>query len=159
MSTSPPNEEHDAIRTLVRYLGEGHGARAATPVEGARLREFFARRVLRAEPDEYVLMKYRKHVQDDLEWPEDTSSEEYLESLRTIVLDPRSSIYLTTESDRGEWTIYFVGRVRRAWRGPDGSDRIAVLFNGERHFFITGFQPTVGDAYVNRQRGFWLQQT
>ena len=159
MSARPPHDEYDEVRTLVRGLGEARGAGVATPSEVGRLREFFARHVLRATIDEYILAKCRKHVQDDLEWPEDTTPEEYLESLRTTVLDPRSNIYLTTESDRGEWTIYFVGRVRRSWRGPDGSDRVAVLFNSERHFFITGFQPTVDDAYIDRQGGFWLQQT
>ena len=146
------------MRTLVRDLGNAAGSRQATSVETAHLREFFARRVLHMEVDDYILRKYRRHVQDDLHWPEDTTPEEYLESLRATILDPGSRIYLTIEHDRYEWTICFVGPVRRAWRGPDGSDRIAVLFNGERHFFITGFQPTSSDAYIDRQGGFWRQQ-
>src|SRR5688572_329836 len=86
MSATPPYDEYDEMRTLVRDLGEARGSRAATPVEVARLRDFFAGRVLRSEVDDYILAKYRKHVEDDLEWPEDTSPEEYLESLRTTVL-------------------------------------------------------------------------
>jgi hypothetical protein len=139
-------------------LGEGGGSRRASAGELNRLREFFARQVLRAEVDDYILKKYCKHVLDDLHWPDDTSPGDYLESLRTTVLDPRSAIYLTADNEAGDWTIYFVGRVRRDWRGPDGSDRIAVLFNGERCLFITGFQPAMGDAYIERQGGFWLQR-
>jgi hypothetical protein len=158
MSIGSPSGDYSEIRTLVRELGEARGTQPATPAEVARLRDFFAHHVLPATPDAYVIAKYGKHVESDLEWPEDTSPEEYLESLRSTVLDQRSEIYLTDESDLEEWTIYFVGRVRRAWQGPDGSGCIAVLFNGERHFFITGFQPTMSSAYVDRQGGFWLKQ-
>lgn len=159
MPTESPHDEFDEIRDLVRSLGEARGARIARVEEVVRLRSFFARRILRAEVDDYILAKYRKHVEDDLEWPEDVSPAEYLESLRITVLDRRSSIYLTDETDLAEWTIYFVGRVRRDWQGPDSSGCVAVLFNGERHFFITGFQPTMGTAYIDRQGGFWLRQT
>src|SRR5207248_96948 len=111
---------------------------------------------LRSFVDDYILAKYRKHVEDDAQWPADTSPSEYLESLRGTVLDPRSAMYLTDEDDGTEWSIYFVGRVRRAWRGPGGHDRLVVLFNGIRGFLVTGFQPDGGDTYVDGQGGFWV---
>ena len=140
----------------MRELGEGGGTRRATPEEVARLREFFGRRVLRATVDLYIGEKHAKHVERDEEWPPDTSPEEYLDSLRETVLDVASAIYLTDDTPTGEWAIYFVGRVRRTWRGPRGSNRIAAMFNGERHRLVTGFQPFGDDAYVERQNGFWL---
>jgi hypothetical protein len=150
--------EREEIRRLVRELGEARGSRLPTPEEVSRLRNFFGRRVLRSHVDDYIRRKYFQHVGDDAQWPEDTTEEEYLESLREIVLDPQSAIYMTDDDDEGEWTIYFVGRARRSWLGPRGSGRIVVLFNGERHILVTGFQPEAGDAYVSAQGGFWLWQ-
>jgi len=107
--------------------------------------------------DAYIRSKYDEHVGMRQEWPDGTEPEEYLDSLRETVLDPRSSIYLTDQRGATDWTIYFVGPVRFRWHGTNGSNRIAVLFNAERHLFITGFQPTDGDAYVDRRGGFWVQ--
>lgn len=149
--------EREAIHRLVRELGEGGGTRPASPDELSRLREFFGRRVLRSQADQYILAKHQKHVEEDLHWPVDTSPEEYLESLRETILDAASAVYLTDHTLTGEWAIYFVGRVRRPWRGPRGSNRIVVIFNGEAHRFVTGFQPIGEDAYVERQNGFWLR--
>jgi hypothetical protein len=145
----------DEIREIVRALGEAGGTLPASRQQVEQLRAFFGRRVLRSRVDPYILEKYRAHVEEDLQWPEDTTPEEFLEILRQAVLDRRSSIYLTAGPD-GEWTIYFV---RRRWRGPFGSSRVLVLFNGERHRFVTGFQPDDGDEYVEQQGGFWLHVT
>ena len=135
------------------------GTQGVTRQQVGQLRDFFGRRVLRAQVDDYILGKYRQHVEDDEQWPEDTTPEEYLDSLRQTVVDPRSAIYLTHDDPTGEWSIYFVGRVRRAWRGPDGSSTLIVVFNAEHHRFVTGFQPDDDDAYVELQGGFWLSQT
>jgi hypothetical protein len=151
------SRQPDAIRRLVRELGEAGGRVSATAQQIQRLRDFFGRRVLRPFPDNYILGKYHDHVEGDGQWPEDTTPEEYLESLRQTVLDSRSAIYLTDADPPGEWSIYFVGRVRRAWRGPEGSNRLLVVFSAEHHRFVTGFQPDDDDDYVEQQGGFWLQ--
>lgn len=156
MAVDSLEHERAAIRQLVQQLGAARGARAASDEEVARLRVFFGRRVLRAEPNAYILGKYRAHVEGDEQWSLDTTPEEYLESLRQTVLDPRSSIYLTNGGDYPDWTLYFVGAVRRPWRGPNGSSRVVVLFNGERHLFVTGFQPERGVDYVEEKGGFWV---
>jgi hypothetical protein len=148
--------DRDRIIQLVRTFGEARGALPAEPRQIERLRDFFGRQVLRADVDAYILEKFNQHVEIDGHWPDDTTPGQYLESLRETVLDRRGSIYLTDASPNGDWTIYFVGRVRRAWRGPAGSNRVVVIFNAERHFLVTGFQPSRDDAYVERQGGFWL---
>ena len=147
--------EREAIRRLVRELGEGGSSRAATAEEVAQLREFFGRRVLRSYVDSYIIEKYDQHVVIDRQWPDDTTPEDYLESLRDTVIDPSSAIYFTDDGGYEDWSIYFVGRVRRAWRGRRGSSRVVAVFNGEQHRFVTGFQPN-SDVYVDRQGGFWL---
>lgn len=150
--------ERGAIRQLVRELGAARGSRAATTEEIARLRAFFGRRVLRNDVDAYIFGRYRQHVEVDEQWPPDTTAEEFLESLREAVLDARSSIYLSDETRDGSWSIYFSGRVPRASRGPDGSGRIVVIFNGEEHRFVTGFQPGNNNDYIEQRSGFWLRQ-
>ena len=148
--------EPDEIRRLVHELGEAGGSLRATRQQVEQLRSFFGEWVLRAYVDAYMLRKYRDHVEDDGQWPDDTTPEEYLDSLRQTVLDPRSAIYLTNDDSTGEWSIYFVGRVRHAWRGPNGSNRLLVVFNADHHRFVTGFQPDDDDDYVDQQDGFWL---
>ena len=146
----------EAIRRLVRELGEGAGRLTASREQLAQLRAFFGQRVLRAEVDDYIQRKYALHVEEDRHWPGDTTPEEYLESVRHTVLDTSSAIYLTQNGPDHTWSIYFVGRVRREWRGPRGSNRIVVMFNAEYHRFVTGFQPDDDDEYVEQQDGFWL---
>ena len=142
----------DVIRDLA------NDRRRATSNETARLRRYFARHVLPDWPNRRVLDKHAQHAEGDLQWPNDTSPEAYLESLRTTVEDPRSAVYLTQAEVEGTWTVYFVGRVRREWRGRYAGARVVVLFNAERHFWITGFQAEDGDAYVERQGGFWVHR-
>jgi len=154
MSSHPANRSD--ISQLIRALGQARGSLRATLEQIEQLRDFYGQRVLRTSIDPYILTKYYDHVEEDRQWPEDTTPEEFLASLRMTILDPRSAIYLTDARPPGEWSIYFVGRVRRAWRGPGGSDRIVVIFNAEQHRFVTGFQPDDGDEYVDGQDGFWL---
>jgi hypothetical protein len=149
----------EEIRRLVRRLGEAGGALHPDGRQVEWLRNFFGQRVLRSYVDEYIFEKYRNHVEDDAQWPEDTTPEEYLDSLRQTVLNPTSAVYLTDADSPGQWSIYFVGRVRRAWRGPGGSNRVLVVFSAEHHRFVTGFQPDDDDEYVEQQGGFWLHWT
>jgi hypothetical protein len=108
-------------------------------------------------PTRRVREKHAQHVEDDVQWPDDTSAEEYLESLREVTLNPRSGIYLVEDEIEWTWTIYFVGRVPYRWQGRHAGQRIVVLFNAERLFWITGFQAEAGDDYVDRQHGFWVR--
>ena len=92
------------------------------------------------------------------EWPSETTEDEYLDCLRDVVTEWRSGVYLARDELEDSWTLYFVGRVRRSWRGPMTGGRVVVLFNGEQQFWITGFQADEGDAYVEQQDGRWLKR-
>jgi len=108
----PPDDERSQIAALVHQLTTSQ--RAATPSEVASLRRYFASSVLPERPTARVLEKHGQHVEDDIQWPADASPDDYLESLRDTVLNPRSGIYLAeTELDR-MWTAYFVGPVPTA---------------------------------------------
>jgi hypothetical protein len=149
--------EREAIRRLISELGAARGSRRATLEEVAWLRDFFGRHVLRSYVDDYIMAKFEKHVSEDEQWPDDTSPEEYLESLRDTILSPRGGIFLTDEFPGGTWTIYFTGPVRRGWRGRNSANLLLVIFNAERHVLVTGFQPDDHDDYVSSRSGFWLR--
>jgi hypothetical protein len=146
-------DEQDQVGDVVMRLTTIRSQ--ATPADVELLRRFFAVHVLPEQPTARVREKHAKHVEDQLQWPDDTSPDEYLESLRDTVLNPRSGIYLAVAEVEGTRTIYFVGPVPYRSRGRYAGQRIVVLFNAERSFWITGFQAEAGDAYVNRQHGFW----
>jgi hypothetical protein len=151
-----PESVDPDISDLVQRIGESGQLAAAD--ELVRIRDYFGRRVLPSLPNRRVRMKHDQHVVTREEWPSDTTEVEYLESLRTIVTDWRSGVYLARDEIEGTWTLYFVGRVRRSWRGRMTGQRVVVLFNGEQQFWITGFQADEGDYYVDQQGGSWLKR-
>jgi hypothetical protein len=155
--TRQPEDDRAFVAELLQQLTAG--LRAATPAEIARLRHHFAMYVLPPQPTPRVLAKHDKHVEDDLQWPVDTTPDEYLDSLRQTIVNPRGGIYLAQAEVERTWTIYFVGPVRFPWRGHYHGHRIVVLFNAERHLWITGFQAEAGDEYVDHQQGFWVRRT
>lgn len=144
------------IAALVQERAER--GESATLVEAQQMRALYAEHALPASVTPKVLQKYEFHVVDRYEWPSDTTPDEYLESLRSIVTSERSGIYATFEIELDDWVVYFVGRVRREWRGQRPGLRVVVLFRREPPRWITGFQARDGDAYVEGQTGCWLFQ-
>ena len=132
--------------------------RTAADDEVERLRRHFGEIVLPRQVTGLVTRKYGIHVEDNEEWPRDTTPDEYLDSLRATALDTRSGLFFEYSEEENDWTIYFVGRVRRAWRGPHSRGYIVVLFNADRSLWITGFQPERGLAYVDRRDGIWIRR-
>ncbi len=144
----------ESVADLVQRLAEAQ--QLATVAEAEQIRAMFAGRGLPQSVTARVLQKHELHVEDYGEWPGDTTPEEYLESLRLSVTDPRSGIYTTFETELDEWVVYFVGRVRREWRGPRAGQRIVVLFRREPQRWISGFHARDGDGYVENQNGCWI---
>lgn len=155
---------HDAVASLVGELGDS--ARRPSTAELARLRSFFADRVLPSPTDlaastpvgRYLRRKYDEHVVDIEEWPAETSPVEYVESLRATVRSRAGGIRLYRQALLGEWMVLFLARTRRQWRGPNGGAHVVVLFNVERALWVTGFQTRDGAAYAQRQGGWWIQR-
>jgi hypothetical protein len=131
--------------------------RLASDDEAARLRQYLSDHVLPRSITSRIIRKHQTHVENNREWPVDTTPEDYAESLRAIVLDPRSGIYLEYSEDDDDWTVYLVGRARRQWRGPSSGGWIVVIFNIDRGLWITGFQPKRSLAYIEDQPGFWAR--
>ena len=149
-------DDLEGVAQLVLRLAENQ--RQATPEEATQIRTLFAQRGLPQNVTERVRQKHEEHVEERDEWPSDTTPDDYLESLRLTVTDAGSAIYATFEIELDEWVVYFVGRVRRAWRGRRSGQRIVVLFRREPQRWITGFQARDGDSYVATQGGYWMFQ-
>jgi hypothetical protein len=142
------------VADLVAHLAETQGS--ASLGDAGRIRARYAERGLSGTVNARVIDKHRQHIEERSEWPSDTSVDDYLESLRATVADEDTSIYVTFEPDLGDWVVYFVGRIRRAWRGPRAGQRMVVLFRREPPRWITGFQARDGDGYVDSQGGHWI---
>jgi hypothetical protein len=80
-----------------------------------------------------------KHVLVRREWPEGTSLDEYLESLRSVVRNPESGIMISKYQGI-YWQIAFVAESGQ-WHGVGGNDFILVEYRVGYGFWITGFQP------------------
>lgn len=152
MVARPPEDDRDYVISLLDRLTTTR--RAASPLEVTHIRHYVAVHVLPGQPTARVLDKHAQHVEDDVQWPEDATPDDYLNSLRDTVLNPRGNIFLAENEIGRTWTMYFVGPVPYRWRGRHPGQRIVVLFNIERLFWITGFQAEAGDSYVDRRPGF-----
>ena len=106
-----------------------------------------------------AVVYYLRHVVVQQEWPSGTTFQEYIGSLRSIIQDAESGLYLSRFM--GVWTLAFLGRSQR-WRGPGGADWILVEYRPDYGFWVTGFQPRDGLVHVtgsqHRTDGRWLQQ-
>jgi len=103
--------------------------------------------------------KYLKHVVHRGEWPVGTSIDEYMATLRHVVLDENGGVYL--ERDADSWKVTFVARTPRR-RGARGGDYIIVAFLPEKDRWLTGFRPTEGLTAITRRPSIggarWLKR-
>jgi SPP1 gp7 family putative phage head morphogenesis protein len=99
-----------------------------------------------------------KHVLARQEWPEGTSLDEYLESLRAVIQSSESGIMISKY--QGIYRqIAFVANSGK-WRGVGGSDFILVEYRDGYGFWITGFQPVdlQKQLHVHRSDIRWLRK-
>jgi hypothetical protein len=82
-------------------------------------------------------VKYVWHVLTRREWPDGTSFDDYVDSIRQVVLDPASGAFVNRYL--GAWGLGIV-RVSRELRGPEGHDWLLVQYRVERHHWTTAFQ-------------------
>lgn len=102
---------------------------------------------------------YLRHAVAGQEWPRETTIAEYVSSLRAVIEDQRSGIYLSRYA--GVWSVAFVGRTG-VWRGIRGNAWTLVEYRPEYGFWVTGFQPRDGLDHVSesvqRTAGRWLRE-
>ena len=80
---------------------------------------------------------YLEHVMQVQEWPPGTSLQDYLDSIRDVILDNRSGAF--TSRYFGQWQLGVVGR-SGSLQGPDGHPWILVEHRVGLKYWVTAFQ-------------------
>lgn len=109
-----------------------------------------------ASPDFHYLL----HVIVRREWPESTTKEEYERSIRDVITDPETGVYVSRYKDQG-WQLAFF-RGSKGLEGHGGGEWVLVEYNLNRGYWTTAFQPRMGrdhlDQDLEREDGKWLRE-
>ncbi len=81
---------------------------------------------------------YLRHVILQREWPEGSSLAAYQQSIREVILDPESAVYVSRFA--GAWQLGVIRRTREL-RGPGGYDWVMVEYRLETGHWVTAYQP------------------
>ena len=84
---------------------------------------------------------YLKHAVKDREWPDGTTLDQYVESLRSVILDPGSGVF--TSQYQGTWQIGII-RDSRELRGLNGHEWVLVEYRLATGHWVTAYQPEQG---------------
>ncbi len=90
---------------------------------------------------------YLRHVVRRHEWPPGTTLQEYLDSIRNVVLDPTSGVL--TNRYQGAWQLTIVRR-SGGLEGPAGLAWIMVDYRVAMGHWMTAFQPDNGLGVLRR---------
>lgn len=92
---------------------------------------------------------YLRHVVRGQEWPDGTTLDRYEESIRRVVINPRSGAF-TSRYD-GQWQL---GIVRRSgeYQGHGGFEWILVEYRIGIERWVTAFQPSEGLQFIRSPR-------
>jgi hypothetical protein len=93
---------------------------------------------------------YLRHVVVQSEWLAGTSVMDYHRSLRAVILDPRSGVYMSRY--RGRWQVACILNIGTAWR--------MVEYRVQAGHWMTGFHPVHGLNHFDRSErthGRWLR--
>lgn len=84
---------------------------------------------------------YLWHVLRREEWPSGTTVEQYRDSIRRAILDPRSGVAVGRY--HGAWQVAIIGPTEQI-RGPRGGDWLLVEYRLEVGHWVTAYQPEQG---------------
>ncbi len=90
---------------------------------------------------------YLWHVLANGEWPDGTSLDDYLDSIRRVILDPTTGIF--TNRYQGEWSLGFL-RESRDLEGPGSRGWLLVQYRVSRGHWTTAFQPFQGLSEISQ---------
>ena len=151
------DEEIQSIRVHVAGMGfDPLGTmRVGSRMEGTR---WDGRTIGGSDRFSTGIAHYLLHVIHDREWPNGTSYDRYVESLRDVVIDSAGGIVASYEFD--VLRLSFVSRARYQ-RGPGGNEWILVGYNVDYGWWTTGFQPDLNldhFALAFTKGAQWLQR-
>ena len=101
---------------------------------------------------------FLRHVVQVQEWPGGTTLDDYIESVREIILDDASGVYASIY--RGALQL---GMIRRAgqFRGPEGADWVLIEYRLAIGHWTTAYQPSLGirELAIPQRGGLrWLRR-
>ena len=137
------------------------GFQSATPAKASRLGGIvWQGRVLRAsERLPSAEVHYLRHAVAEQEWPPGTTLAGYLQSIRDVILDPRSGVLVSQLE--GEWQLTVV-RQSGPLRGPAGYEWVMVDYRVSITSWVTAFQLRRGldeiTGSARRQGVRWLRR-
>ena len=106
------------------------------------------------------MVHYLRHAVVQREWPDGTTLAEYLSSVRRVVTDAASGVFLSRFHGR-HWQVTVVRRSGNL-HGPGGHEWVMVEYRVETGHWITAFQPECGLLYITqdqrRQELRWLRR-
>lgn len=81
---------------------------------------------------------YLRHVIVQKEWPEGTTLEEYVQSIREAVLNPEAGVFVNRFENQ-EWQLSVVAPTGR-WLGPRGREWTLVEYRLSIGHWVTAYQ-------------------
>ena len=151
----------DELRRVLEHVaGAGFHPAANAPAGGRLAGLVWQGRVLRGS-DRLTAAEvhYLRHTVAQQEWPPGTTLDDYLTSVREVILDPTSGA-LTSRLSGQFWQLALVRR-SGALRGPEGYEWLMVEYRVELGHWTTAFQLRDGlpavTANPERQRQRWLR--
>ncbi len=137
-----------ALRNPNRYLEQDELERLVRLVQEQGWDPWERRDPTRAGPDPGQ-EHYDRHVREGLEWPVGTTRREYDASIRRVIGDRSTDIFLSLYE--GDPRVTFHSRTLDSERGPEGEDYIVVDYSIREARWMTAFQTrhTV-ERFMNR---------
>jgi hypothetical protein len=152
----------DELRRVLEHVaGAGFHPAANAPAGGRLAGLVWQGRVLRGS-DRLTAAEvhYLRHTVAQQEWPPGTTLDDYLASIRDVVLAATSGILVSRMFDR-YWQLTAVHR-SGPFRGPRGHEWLMVEYRVGLGHWVTAFQPEGGLALITqgpaRQGQRWLRQ-
>ncbi len=100
---------------------------------------------------------YLKHVKVNNEWPQDVELDDYIQSLKDVINNPKSGIFVSRYNEA--WQIGFIDESGK-WKGEKGFSHILVEYKVKYGYWVTGFQPENIGTHIqkNRDNFVWIRK-
>ncbi len=131
---------YEELRRIIEYIAQiGFDPEAREKAGGRLAGIYWQGRTLRGSdrlpPAE---AHYLRHVVHNREWPDNTTLDEYIQSIKEVILNPNAYIFTSYYEDRG-WQLGFIAPSGR-WQGVRGGDWILVEYRVSTSHWVTAYQ-------------------
>jgi len=115
------------VNTITRYIAQGqfepNGKQRVVNLLSGQVWD--RRKLEKGDMVEPGVIHYLKHVVVEKEWPSETNYEQYVQSLKDIIENPKSGIFVSKYNEA--WQVGFIGESGK-WQGDGGFSHILVEY-------------------------------